>query len=288
MRNRTEDNPTTPAENIAQTAERLARGELQQGCVPNNHRDGVPYVLIPDGHSFHVLDEETFLELPTRHRGTLTVKSLPAFETVLKRFIDKDRTVIFHGDALAPWVQAVFDFSTKEQPLWEDHAVKFGFTPTAEWDAWKRRDNEMISQASFAQFIEDYSGNLVSLEDGADALDLVEAARAFKATRTLNFEREHREKDGTLHLLYSEETTATGRHQKVIIPDEFGVRVIPWVGSDPITLRARFRYHVENNGGMTMGFRFIRLDQTLQPMFDEAIARLTESYGLPMIYTAGR
>ncbi len=272
------------SENAIQTAARLAQQPMQQGIVPDTHKDGIPFVVVPDGFNTQYFAEERYLAYPRRNTGVKTVLSMPSFKVYAERFMGKASTVIFHGDALDPFVRAIFDFSQNGAPDWESFGVQYRFASTHEWSEWKLRDGKMLGQVEFARFIEDYADNLVSVGEHT-AMDFIEAARGLKATKSLEFESEQREHDGTVHMVYSETVNASSRTKSVKVPEEFGVQVVPWIGAPSVHLKARFRFNIDS-GHLTMGFRFLRLDQALQPLFDESIADLATAYKLPMIQVA--
>jgi uncharacterized protein YfdQ (DUF2303 family) len=103
-----------------------------------------------------------------------------------------------------------------------------------------------MGQVTFAEFLEDNYRDLLS-GGSVSAADFLEMAQSFQATTKTAFSAGNRLQSGATQLVFTEETTASGGHQrKIEIPAEFELAIKPYEDCAEAEIKARFRYRAKD------------------------------------------
>jgi uncharacterized protein YfdQ (DUF2303 family) len=149
--------------------------------------------FVPAGRS--ALDLTAILDAhlpqPRRARGTLTAQDLESFLALVNEFKDTHSRVFAKADPKAPELVAVLDHHelvASDAPGREllrdirprhcEHRVRYACPVSEEWKAWTASNGKLMSQADFADFLEDRIADVVLPDD-------VDAERVKKLIETL-------------------------------------------------------------------------------------------------------
>jgi hypothetical protein len=170
---------------IENTTETLLTGPIQEVAKPEVRTiegpDGrkAPVLLLPDGDGrMAVWDGGDFIEAysprsqPHRTTGTASIEALGSFIEHANRF-KRPETALFLTRKPAS-LTAVYDYHDRGAPAFSQHRAVFAFAPTTAWGAWSAVHGRDIGQKAFAEFLENYSGDMID----PSALPLDSAARA--------------------------------------------------------------------------------------------------------------
>jgi len=112
---------------------------------------------------------------PVRRRGTHIVTSLDSFIDLTNRFKDADSVIFADSNIQNPGLTAVLNFhihggdlDSPEDNLarYGDHKVDYKLALSKEWQAWKAKDAQVMSQGDFAAFIEDRISDVLMPDPG--------------------------------------------------------------------------------------------------------------------------
>lgn len=236
-----------------------------------------------DDQRLELVDLEQYAPVPTRKRGLVQLRTAEALFGYAKRHADEHATTLW-SDLSTAQVEAVFNDHTSEQDAgWGDHRAVLALVSTADWDHWLRRDGQLLAQEQFAEHIEDGADAVTS----PDAATMLEIAQSFHAKRGVNFRSGKQLASGEVQFLYEETLNAkAGQRGEIGVPALFQLTLQPFEGGAAYQLFARFRYRIDAEGGLRLGYRLIRPDKVREQAFDGVCDQLGEWLGLPIL--AGR
>lgn len=131
--------------------------------------EGVPIARLhgesPEFDSLKRLAEE-WRQYPERKTGTAQVDTLNSFVDLTNRHKTADSAIFANTDWKAPALTAVIDYHAVEgtDARWLKHRVHYAFPLSEQWKTWVAINGKPMTQADFAQFIEDNIADLSSPE----------------------------------------------------------------------------------------------------------------------------
>lgn len=271
------------------------KGLSQVEAVPG--LDGLG-IIIPGDKELRslkpLLDE--FRDRPERRSGTVGITDLRSFSAFMNRF-KGGPSVVFSDDAV-PRLVGIVDYHAETftgDPAFCRHRVLYDFPISDEWKAWEKKDAEGMTQADFAEFVEDRVGDLVVATDPTDPLvvrvssmggtlatpaKVLEVSRGFSVHANEAVKSAINLQSGETQVQYeSAHSDAGGGSVKV--PGWFLIAIPVFRNGASYLLAVRLRYRLQ-------GGRIIWFYQLHQPrkVFDHAIAEaeasVAEQTGLPV------
>jgi uncharacterized protein YfdQ (DUF2303 family) len=240
----------TDADNAAQVIKDLAMfhagaDELEPGKI-------YAY-MTTDGPKTVNLQGDEYREFPRHKQATVIVADVASFAQYHLKHADGWSEVF--ADVKRTSVTAVLDAHMDEAggARWQKHCLVLQLEVTPEWSTWAGHDRQMMSQAAFAEFIEDHIADIAP--DGpCTGADLLEMAQQFAAHTKVEFRSGSRLADGQTQFVYTETTEASGGQRgTVTIPGAFELGIRVFDDLDPYRVKARFRYRV-TDGKLTLGY----------------------------------
>jgi hypothetical protein len=143
------------------------------------------------------------------------------------------------------------------------HRAHLVLLNTVAWQEWTRANRQAMSQADFAQFIEDHIPD-IAVPAGAE---LLEVARNFEARKGVDFKSVQRVSDGSVQFSYNEDVQGTSRAGSMKVPNEFILGIAPFEGTPKYQVLARLRYRIEAGGKLMLWFDLLRLQDVLDAAF---------------------
>jgi uncharacterized protein YfdQ (DUF2303 family) len=230
--------------------------------------DAVSAFVVPRGASLLTVDAEALADSPARARGEVrpgTVDALVAYcvahnEQATEVWVSTDRIV------------AVLNGRHDNETLmgWGDHRAALALAHTPEWLHWMKLDGRMVSQAEFAEHIEE---GLIDIVEPASA-DMLEIAQHFHVSRAATFRSSQHLQSGRIGFVYDEEDAArAGQAKDFEIPKEFKIGIPVYDGEEAYRITARFRYRL-TEGHLTLGYKLERPDVVKRDAAQQIAERL--------------
>ena len=216
-----------------------------------------PFILVPSDYKVHDL-ERTLLE-PTRKRGAFVVHDAETFIRMVGEQVTPG-TRVFGDHQAAVFVAVLNDHADEDgAPGWRDHTVTFACPTTKEWKTWQSKDGQRMSQADFAQFIEDNSLECLT----PDAATMIELARSLELRKSVNFASSIRLDNGLNELTFEERGDATAGKGKLVVPESFSLAMQVLQNGARYQIDARLRYRM-NEGKLSMWYDLLRPHKVLE------------------------
>lgn len=239
--------------------------------------------LVPEGYTIHSepIDPEP---QPVRAKGNvrlITVEGLVDYvkQTSSKREAPADIPVTIWVHPTSGEVVAILNDHSPHAPGWRDLRATLQLAKTTEWNFWLNRDGQLMQQTDFADHIERGLKEIVS----PPAADMLEMAQHFQAKVDVDFEKGQRLATGETRLTYKENVSATaGRGGQFEFPSEFVIRVAPFVGEEPVELKALTRFKI-NSGDLRICYILDRPQDVIQQVVDSLAGKFSTA-GFERVY----
>jgi uncharacterized protein YfdQ (DUF2303 family) len=222
---------------------------------------------------------------PRRKTGVVNVDDPDSFVGYVKRHGNSDVTTLWSKldhDRVTAVIDDYADdadgFTGDDDNGHGQHRAVLQLRLTPEWKTWVANDGVLLSQAAFAEFLED---NASAIRNPAPT-DFIAVARTFTAHKNLKFGSSTHLQSGEVQFQY-EETVTAGANRKgdIAIPEEFEVGLVPYEGGGAFAVTARFRYRLTDDG-LGLGYRLIRPDIIKQAAFDAITSKVGTDLDLPV------
>lgn len=259
---------------------------LAQGLGQPTQAAGLAYPisLVPD--SLRIEDLEKHLPAPTRIRERLQLLDADTFIAYVNRFAT-EATAVFCNGPEGRTFTAVLDYHQPGHPSWGNHKASYQCPTTVEWGRWRAADRKKLTQAEFAEFIEDNVKDIVQpdgMPTAPNAADMLEISRTLEAKKNISFRQGTRLDNGQVQLTYNEQIDGrAGETGQLSIPEQFFVAVKPFLGGDAFCVPARFRYRI-TEGRLVMWYELVRPDKVLEEAYGAVRAKIAGSIGTVPMY----
>lgn len=222
-----------------------------------------------------VQDLERYEPEPRRARGQTILNDPEDFATYVKR-IGTDFTTVWADQKTNKVTAVINDHQVDGEQGWRDHTVVLEVLGDPEWQAWAAKSGQLMPPVKFAELLEEYGPNVVDPEPA----DMLTIAQSIRATRTARIEDTRDLRSGAINFQYVETVDArAGQRDELTIPSEFGLSVAPYLGYEPVGMRARLRFRVGDKGGLEIGYQLIRPDLILRDAFKGVRKTIADEIG---------
>lgn len=236
--------------------------------------------LSPDG-DLKALDltGDEYLPSPKRKRGKVTVEDVASFAHYYAKHAQDGISEVFANlDAALILANLDADGDGPGEAGWNDHKLILALRKTEPWADWTGKSGQMMTQATFAEFLEDHATDLAAGE-GISAADLIEVAQAFQAHTRVSFKSGARLQSGATQLQYEETIDASaGDRGTIEVPSQFVLALRPFDDAEPVAVLARFRYRL-TGGQLTLGYKLDQADRIFREAVKEVVAKAQEATG---------
>lgn len=239
----------------------------QQAAFPrvHPHGDGLPFVVIPDGHKVETLPLEM---VPRRPKGTVELRDAASFIAYVQRYSGA-QTLIYAQMDPARFVAVInehaMDYSNTAG--WRDWRANFTVPASREWETWTGSNRQQMGQLKFSEFVEDNLPDIVS-PDGATMLEM---ALNFESSRNASFKSAQRLQDGSIDFSWVDEDKDAG---KVRMPKEFLIEIPVFERSKSYPITARLKYRVPE-GKLSLWYELVRPHKVLEAAFNETWGQIS-------------
>lgn len=245
----------------------LAAGSALAGAQKNPINDGLPFVLVPDGHTVKYLSERD--ESPSRASGIVKLRDANSFISYFNRQ-KRSESLIYASLDPAKILGVIDDHHAYDDALsgddsakganWRSYRVEFAVPASREWKVWTAKDRQPLDQLAFAELIEDNLPDIVT-PDGSTMLSM---ALNFEASKEGNFVSAARLTDGSTNFVWKEDVNATGN--KITMPSQITMNIPVFENGALYSIDARIKYRV-SNGTLKIWFELVRPHKVLETAF---------------------
>lgn len=242
---------------------------------------GQPFLALPNNWQHH--DLEKYLPAPLRKKANVCLTTAESFVEYVKRHGSLGSCVVYVDANYAEGkvkMLAILNDNTEDEPAWRDHKATYNPPFSEEWRRWIGSNKQSMSQAQFAQFIEDNQKDIAGSEIRPSGAAMLEMALNMEARQEVVFKSAIRMESGTTALEYRDsEDEDTIKRMSVF--DRFDIGIPVLFGGQPYRIEARLRYRIQ--GKATFWFELIRPDVTLESAVRDEIEKV-KGAGFPVLF----
>jgi len=202
--------------------------------------------------------EDQYRKAPDRSRGTAKALTVDSFIALFNRHQD-EHSAIFADivDPDKPSLTAVFDYSENTaNPRFGQHRLTHAFPLTEEWQAWRVNNLKGLSQADFADFIDDRIAEIGEASDHPDA-EMVKSllhgsyataahihtlSRGLAVSASIAVKQAVSLDDGRISVQFEEGEHKGDDGKPIKVPNLFVLRLPIFVGGPAVPIIGRLRY----------------------------------------------
>lgn len=287
----------------------LVKNHIKPEIVTVKGQDGQPetqVLILPEG--LRAQPVKPFLDdyriRPERREGTAIMTTLASFIDHAKRFADNHSALFANNDRAAPSLTAMLDYNETGHagaPRFGKHRTHYKFPLSDEWKIWSAKNRTAMSQADFAEFIEDRLADIAAPPDAVNApLDdadvknfaellggnfagpskLVELSRGLAVHANEKVHNTVRLDSGETQVQYvSEHKDAGGGPIKV--PNMFIIAVPVFNSGAIYRIAVRLRYRLKD-GAVVWFYELYRPDRVFDHAFNQGCKLAATETGLPL------
>jgi uncharacterized protein YfdQ (DUF2303 family) len=218
----------------------------------------LPLAAVPEGYTLESLEKH--LTEPVRVKQSVVLLTPADFCAYFERFSD-EASVVFADERNATYL-ALIDYHEKDNtPHWNSHSARYQCPKSPEWTIWLGANGKKMTQADFAQFIED---NYIDITDPPHA-DMIEISHTLEARKDVSFGSSTRLTDGQVQFKYTENISGmAGAAGTMKIPEAFHLAIPVYLGGPLSGLKARLRYRIDNTGKLAMWYDLHRPEKVVE------------------------
>lgn len=227
------------------------------------------YAFVKADGSRQIIDGRDYAGRPDRKRGAVSAFDAETFAAYVNAHDDSDAARVWVDEQNLRAVGVLNGHMGDGGPAgFGDHTVSLILRPTEAWQAWAALDGKMATQQDLAEHIED---NAADIADPAAAI-MLQVAQSIEGTSRATFKSSNRLDNGQRGFVYETAVEAkAGTRGELIIPAEFTLGIRPFYGSPPYKLTARFRYRIDGDGHLRIGYKLVRPDDVRRSAFGDII-----------------
>lgn len=242
--------------------------------------DGNALVAIPGNYQLHKL--EFMMPRPSRKRGVVTFATVEGFCRYVKAHCGPGTIILCAKGDGALQMRAVLDGHEPNRdglpglPGWKEHVAACHLVRTSAFMAWQKAHEKVMSQAEFAEFVENRSLDFREPSAGA----MLELAQTLEMKKGVSFRAGYRVQNGQTQLRHEEQIEAkAGEKDTLDVPGLFTVGIRVFEGLEAYKLRVALRYRI-TDGKLTFRCTLMDLDALMDGIFDETSLKVLEATGI--------
>ena len=265
-------------------------------------------LILPAGTAPHSVKKllAEYQTKPERIIGTAKHATLESFTDHVIRFSDKESALFAHRDPENPQLLAVYDYHptvpeesgvAAVEARFGQHCAVYPFPVSDEWKTWTESDGDKMTQAAFAEFLEN---NVHNVADPLSALEstkpimesllcsfaspgrLMELARGLTVRVESMVANAQKLGSGESTLRYDTQHTDE-KGAPLDVPGAFLLSIPVFQGGDRYQIAARLRYRVEGSK-VSWLYQLHLTEESFNFAFEEACKKAKEDTGLPLFY----
>lgn len=219
--------------------------------------EGVPFVLVPDGTTVEEL--EHLLERPMKLERAQTCFDVASFVRYIEVF-KTPSTIIFANLCNGAAFEAILDYhglvAGKPVPSWCTHRAAYSAEQSVEWARWWQHNKQWLSQADFADHIENNQTDIRVKEGAAypSGAEMLEIATSLRSKTNVDFASGLRLANGNVQLVYEENSEAkAGQKGELKVPEKFLLGLAVFRNDTVYAVEVRLRFQIREK---KLSFRY--------------------------------
>ena len=257
--------------NILETA----LGAMPQASIePFEGLPGVVSIRETTNGKMRFEDLERFARAPRRTRQRVQLENVEAFVRYVSEFARPSRTLVFATAHLSDYaIRAMIDYhgTGEDEASWQEHSATYSPAFATGFGAWNAIHGQPITQAQFADFLEDRAADAVV----PDPADLMAVASHFEAVRDVTFKSAINVSTGERQFRYEEKDGAGGGIQ---CPKMILLRTPIFEGTPPIDFSVRISYTFRD-GKLVFALKIHRMAETIDEAFNALCDEIRQGLG---------
>lgn len=208
--------------------------------------DGVSRILTTNGAILPIVpaDQLDTAARPHRVKQSVVVRECKSFLDYWNLYSDIESRAFADRDKNQ--VVAVLDYHQTGDPnlaRWGSHRLTLTLRFTEEWKTWTGKNGVKMTQAEFAEFLEDNALDIVE----PSSATMVECASTLQAKNDVEFEQATNLQTGQVQMRYKEDIRGSWSNGNIEIPKRFSILVPVYDGQEAVRVDARIRFRLSGS-----------------------------------------
>jgi uncharacterized protein YfdQ (DUF2303 family) len=255
--------------------------DLAREAIGTETGEKIHFAIVPEGSEIASLKDYQypFGLPPERIIAAPKFQDSASFCSYVNTFKD-DRTRVF-ANAGGNSFEACLDYhgvGEERKPEFVSHKPSFVLTMSEEWKLWIGKNDQLITQADFAEFLEDNRADIVK----PDSATLLEIAKELHAHSDVNFASKINTANGAAVLQFEETIKTTVSTGRIEMPETFTIKIPVFFGEAPVEITARLRFRI-TEGKLKFQYKLYRPAEVKQKAFDVARAEIARATTLEVL-----
>lgn len=234
-----------------------------------------PFIALPPEWEAHTL--EYTLPTPLRKMARVTMDDTASFVLYFNTHCTENSAL--YGILNPPKFMAVIDDNGHLGAGWRQHTATYACPLSTEWETWTAKNKKQMSQADFAQFIEDNLPDIVS----PDSATMLEVSRSLEAKKKVSFASGIRLSNGEVQFRYEEEISGAVSKGQLTVPETFTLGIPVFNGGPLYSVEARLRYRIADSGTLAMWYDLVRPHKVLEHSAKEVWGKIETDTATPIL-----
>ena len=280
-----------PHKNIAETlAEVLPEAKVVHQVDTGVAGLSIAHVAVPKACELREVkvDLEALLPSPRRTKAQAKFSDAASFLAYVKHHATERSAAwcLFDPQTFALTFTAVIDEHSPDAAGWRAHIATFTPDFSAEWKAWKGRNETSMQQVTFAEWIEEHADDIASAAPGMPtSLQMMAMATEFVANEERALKSSVKLQSGGVRLTYIADPDA-GTTASMDMFRQFQIGIPVFQGGQAWAITARLKYRLAN-GKVSFHYQLVRPDRVHEGAAREQIDVMREGLGaMPMFMGA--
>ena len=242
---------------------------------------GVPAIVAADDLSVDF--REDLRERPRRINATRNFREVASFSAYVKEFASEN-TRIYAASTMVQ-IKAVLDDheaaskDDDQKPNWCGHEALLCLEPSEEWSAWTALNKKPLKHLDFVEFLQERISTIAK----PDASGIVQAARAFSASRNAKFEQVLPVEGGDISVSYSEEVRGTTKSGQAALPQALTLMLRPYRSGKAYPVEAQVRWRLSREGELTFSFALLETERVIETAFEDVRKEIAEATDITVL-----
>jgi uncharacterized protein YfdQ (DUF2303 family) len=216
----------------------LADAEQTYQIVSAGTDGATPFIL----HNGSPVSLENMLPKPLRQRASIKFDDSQSFIEYVNLFKLAGTLIFAQCDLRGGAFTAKIDYPKPGDTSWNEHTARLVLVTTPDWQTWTAVSGKWMDQETFCLFVEKNRAVFAT----PTAADMLEISRNIEAKKEGEFKSGMRLSNGDRELRWESTTKATAGVDKLPIPEEINVSLIPFEGGSPMIVRTFLRFRIES------------------------------------------
>lgn len=235
-------------------------------------------IVVPQG--FEIANLEQYMEHRDSYRASFSTKSISDFAEYCQEFDKEGAKCFVNSDRM--YAKSTFDLGTEDAPLHQRHRATLQLDKTAAYRSLLSIDGDHVSQKAAANFVEDWSDNIVVRTSNGEVMTNQQAAKRLREV-TIEQVSSLESNVGDFGESMSAMEKIEAKNQE-LIPSEIEFTCDPFHGLCKRAFTVRVSI-ITGGSKPEIGLRIIKLEAQEEDMADEFKDILVNAFDVNLLKT---